>query len=110
VVERAKITRWRQLRWRQPREYEILETLAHHDTFVELLGKNTLSDARRMLRIYSIPPRATDVQRERIIERALGGVRFQLGQDRGTDARAPRSERRHPQTPIRRSTRSSLPW
>lgn len=55
---------------RRVREYEILETLAHHETFSELLGKNSLSDAERVLRIYSIPPLATDAQRSRIAERA----------------------------------------
>lgn len=55
---------------RRVREYEILDTLAHHETFTELLGRNSLSDAERVLRIYSIPPLATDAQRERIGERA----------------------------------------
>jgi serine/threonine protein kinase len=55
---------------RRVREYEIVETLEHHDTFTELLGRNTLSSAERVLRIYSIPPLATDTQRERVIERA----------------------------------------
>ena len=55
---------------RRVREYEILETLDHHDTFTELLGRNDLSRAERVLRIYTIPPLATDAQRERITERA----------------------------------------
>lgn len=55
---------------RRVREYEIQDTLAHHETFTELLGRNSLSDAQRVLRIYSIPPLATDAQRERIGERA----------------------------------------
>ena len=55
---------------RRVREYEILETLDHHDTFTELLGRNDLSKTERVLRIYTIPPLATDAQRERITERA----------------------------------------
>jgi serine/threonine protein kinase len=55
---------------RRVREYEIVETLGHHDTFSELLGRNSLSSAERVLRIYSIPPLATDAQRERVAERA----------------------------------------
>jgi serine/threonine protein kinase len=55
---------------RRVREYEVVDTIAHHDTFTELLGKNSLSDAERVLRIYSIPHLATDAQRERITERA----------------------------------------
>ena len=55
---------------RRVREYEVVSTIAHHDTFTELLGKNSLSDAERVLRIYSIPHLASDAQRERITERA----------------------------------------
>jgi serine/threonine protein kinase len=55
---------------RRVREYEVIETLDHHDTFTELLGKNTLSGAERVLRIYSTPPLATQAQRDRIAERA----------------------------------------
>ena len=55
---------------RRVREYEVVETLDHHDTFTELLGKNALSGAERVLRIYSTPPLATQVQRDRIAERA----------------------------------------
>ena len=55
---------------RRVREYEVIETLDHHDTFTELLGKNTLSGAERVLRIYSVPPLATDAQRDRVAERA----------------------------------------
>ncbi|MBK8015061.1 MAG: protein kinase [Deltaproteobacteria bacterium] len=55
---------------RRVREYEVIETLDHHDTFTELLGKNSLSSAERVLRIYSIPPLATDAQRSRVAERA----------------------------------------
>jgi serine/threonine protein kinase len=54
---------------RKIREYDILETLTHHDTSVELLGQNRLSETKRVLRIYSIPPLATDEQRKRIAER-----------------------------------------
>ena len=55
---------------RRVREYEIVDTLDHQDTYTELLGRNTLSSAERVLRIYSIPPLATDTQRERIEARA----------------------------------------
>ena len=55
---------------RRVREYEVIETLDHQDTFTELLGKNSLSSAERVLRIYSIPPLATDAQRDRVAERA----------------------------------------
>jgi serine/threonine protein kinase len=55
---------------RRVREYEVVETLDHHETFTELLGRNTLSSAERVLRIYSIPPLATDAQRDRVTERA----------------------------------------
>lgn len=55
---------------RRVREYEVVETLDHHDTFTELLGRNTLSGAERLLRIYSTPPLATQAQRDRIAERA----------------------------------------
>ena len=55
---------------RRVREYEILDTLDHRDTYTELLGRNDLSSAERVLRIYTIPPLATDIQRERVKERA----------------------------------------
>lgn len=55
---------------RRVREYEVIETLDHHETFTELLGKNTLSGAERVLRIYSTPPLSTQAQRDRIAERA----------------------------------------
>jgi serine/threonine protein kinase len=55
---------------RRVREYEIVETLSHHDTYTELLGRNTLSSAERILRIYSVPQLATDAQRARIEDRA----------------------------------------
>lgn len=55
---------------RRVREYEVVDTFDHQDTFTELLGKNTLSGAMRLLRIYSIPSLATDEQRGRIEERA----------------------------------------
>jgi serine/threonine protein kinase len=54
---------------RRVREYEVVETLDHHDNFTELLGRNTLSGAERVLRIYSSPPLATQAQRDRIAER-----------------------------------------
>lgn len=55
---------------RRVREYEVVETFDHHETFTELLGKNTLSGAERVLRIYSVPPLATQAQRDRVAERA----------------------------------------
>lgn len=55
---------------RRVREYEIVDTLAHHEAFTELLGTNSLSSAQRVLRIYCVPPLATDAQRDRIAERA----------------------------------------
>lgn len=55
---------------RHVREYEVIETLDHQETFTELLGKNNLSGAERVLRIYSIPPLASDAQRDRVMERA----------------------------------------
>lgn len=55
---------------RRVREYEVVETTDHHDTFTELLGRNTLSGVERVLRIYSTPPLATQAQRDRIAERA----------------------------------------
>jgi serine/threonine protein kinase len=55
---------------RRVREYDVVETLDHHDTFTELLGRNALSGAERVLRIYSTPPLATQAQRDRIAERA----------------------------------------
>jgi hypothetical protein len=55
---------------RRVREYEVVETLDHHDTFTELLGRNTLSGVERVLRIYSTPPLATQAQRDRVSERA----------------------------------------
>jgi serine/threonine protein kinase len=55
---------------RRVREYEILSTLEHSDTFTELLGRHTISGALRVLRIYTTPPLATQAQRERIAERA----------------------------------------
>jgi serine/threonine protein kinase len=55
---------------RRVREYEVVETLDHHETFTELLGRNALSGAERVLRIYSTPPLAPQAQRDRIAERA----------------------------------------
>ena len=55
---------------RRVREYEVLATLDHQDTFTELLGRNTLSSAERVLRIYRSPPLATDEQRQRVADRA----------------------------------------
>jgi len=55
---------------RRVREYEVLQTLSHHDTFSELLVRHSMSSAERVLRIYAIPHLAVDVQRERVVERA----------------------------------------
>ncbi|MBI2570489.1 MAG: NERD domain-containing protein, partial [Candidatus Schekmanbacteria bacterium] len=55
---------------RRVREYEIVGTLEHHETFTELLGRNSLSSAERLLRIYTVPPLATAAQRDRVAERA----------------------------------------
>lgn len=55
---------------RHVREYEVIDALAHHETFTELLGKNRLSGAERVLRTYSIPPLAASAERERVIARA----------------------------------------
>lgn len=55
---------------RRVREFEILETLSHHDACTELLARNTLADAKRVLRIYTVPPLADKEKRERIEKRA----------------------------------------
>lgn len=55
---------------RTVREYEIERALETHDNCKELLAKNTLSGDRRVLRIYNVPPLATDEERERIHKRA----------------------------------------
>ena len=55
---------------RRVREYEVMERVDHQETFSEVIGRNTLSDTRRLLRIYGIPPLATVEQRMRIEERA----------------------------------------
>jgi serine/threonine protein kinase len=55
---------------RRVREYEIIEALDHHDTFSELLGRNTLSGAERVLRIYSTPSTALQAERDHVAQRA----------------------------------------
>lgn len=55
---------------RRVREYEVLDTLSHHETFTELLARNRLADHKRVLRIYTIPPLAKPDERERIEARA----------------------------------------
>ena len=55
---------------RTVREYEIERALETHDHCKELLARNTLSGDRRVLRIYNVPPLATDEERERIHKRA----------------------------------------
>ena len=48
----------------------MIERIDHQETYSEVLGRNTLSDTRRLLRIYSVPPLATEEQRRRVEERA----------------------------------------
>lgn len=55
---------------RRVREYEVVDTLDHQDTYTELLGRNALSSAERILRIYSIPHLAPEDQRDRVVKRA----------------------------------------
>lgn len=55
---------------RRVREYEIISALETHDTCQELLAKHTFSGDERVLRIYGIPPLASDEERERILKRA----------------------------------------
>lgn len=55
---------------RQIREYEIVETLDHHDAFTELLGRNRLSGDERVLRVYRVPELADEEQRRRVEKRA----------------------------------------
>jgi serine/threonine protein kinase len=55
---------------RKVREYEIERTLETHDNCKELLARNTLSGDQRVLRIYAVPPLASDDERERIYKRA----------------------------------------
>lgn len=55
---------------RKVREYEIERALETHDNCKELLAKNTLSGDRRVLRIYSIPPLASEEDRQHIYKRA----------------------------------------
>lgn len=76
---------------RHIREYEIIDTVAHHDTFTELLGRNTLSPMERVLRIYTIPPLAAEAQRTRIVERARweAQVLGRLGRSEGILAADP---------------------
>ncbi|MCE7875368.1 hypothetical protein DYH09_34075, partial [bacterium CPR1] len=55
---------------RRVREYEIVDRISHHETFTELLGKNSLSGVERVLRIYTVPALALEEQRERALDRA----------------------------------------
>ena len=52
------------------REYEVERALETHDSCKELLAKNTLSGDRRVLRIYNVPPLASEEERDRIHKRA----------------------------------------
>lgn len=51
------------------REYEIEATLEQTDRFVEYLAKHGLSGQRRALRIYVVPPLATEAEQQRSRER-----------------------------------------
>ena len=55
--------------WRV-REYEVVEILESTERFMEVLGRNNLADVERVLRIYGVPPLASDEQRERAESRA----------------------------------------
>ncbi|MCG8417454.1 MAG: protein kinase [Proteobacteria bacterium] len=55
---------------RRVREYDIVDTLDHHDTYTELVGRHRVSDAERLLRIYSIPPLASEDKRQQVERRA----------------------------------------
>lgn len=55
---------------RTVREYQVERSLETHDACKEMLAKNTLSGDRRVLRIYNVPPLASDEERERIHKRA----------------------------------------
>ena len=55
---------------RRVREYEVIDRVDLQEHFVELLAKNVLSDTERVLRIYSVPPMASDAERKRIEDRA----------------------------------------
>ncbi len=55
---------------REVREFDIVEVLQHHERYRELLGRHRISGVERVLRIYSIPPLASDAQRRRVVERA----------------------------------------
>ncbi|NUN14841.1 MAG: protein kinase [Myxococcales bacterium] len=70
---------------RQIREYDIIDTLSFSEQFSELLGKNRLTHAERVLRVYSIPPNALQTQRESIQTRARweSQVLARLGRTRG---------------------------
>ena len=55
---------------RRIREYEVERNLETHDNCKELLARNTLSGDRRVLRIYPMPPLASDDERQQIVKRA----------------------------------------
>lgn len=55
---------------RRVREYELLATIESHDTCQEHLARHTLSGDERLLRVYAIPPLASDEERDRIVKRA----------------------------------------
>ena len=55
---------------RRIREYEILAAVESHDTCQELLARHTMSGDERLLRVYAIPPLASDEERDRIVKRA----------------------------------------
>lgn len=76
---------------RRVREYEIIDTISVHDTFTELLGKNSLSGDERLLRIYSVPQFASDEKRKRTEDRARweATVLGRLGRSEGVQSADP---------------------
>lgn len=52
------------------REYDLVQTLDHQDTFTEILARNSLSGAERVLRVYTVPPLASEERQKRAEDRA----------------------------------------
>jgi len=52
------------------REYDLVQTLDHQDSFTEILARNSLSGAERVLRVYTIPPLASEERQKRAQDRA----------------------------------------
>ncbi|MBX7096841.1 MAG: protein kinase [Myxococcaceae bacterium] len=55
---------------RSVREYDVVRKVSVEETFSELLGKNRITGEERLLRIYSLPPLASEEQVQRVKERA----------------------------------------